>query len=386
MISLLLVVLATPPPPSAAYVQIQNQGVAQGYARVVNCSGSGVTCTVDANNNATFAITSSGASTLPGGSVPQLQFNADGGAFGGVSNITSDGVHEIRASEVTPSAPAAGSLQFDYAPAVGWPQAPTRIDAFMGLPISEGMYRSAILSTFGTKANWLAQCHIHDGWGITAVAVHSGEFATLSTQASSNPLLGWDAGSFLSRQRRSSYQSGTGPVAFASIFSPNFTSWRGTSAGAGGFILWTRFGIESNLLSQYTFVGMAGQTGNFGTFPSNIGNTMYIGADNGQSTLHVCSSGTTPPATCTDLGASFPATTIGATYDVWLAAAPNASSFGYYLERLDSAASTWGTVSSSLPDRTAQLAWHTSMGTGIDAGSSNSVRVDFGGMCLWDNW
>lgn len=86
MTALVLLLLAAPPPPSAAYVQIQNQGVSKGYARTINCSGSGVTCSVDTTNVATFSVTST-ASDAGGLSVviPKCDagyvVDADGGAF-----------------------------------------------------------------------------------------------------------------------------------------------------------------------------------------------------------------------------------------------------------------------------------------------------------------
>lgn len=64
MTPLLAILAATPP--SSAYVQVRNQGADAGYARVINCTGGGISCSVDSTTNlATFSV--SGSSPLPDG-------------------------------------------------------------------------------------------------------------------------------------------------------------------------------------------------------------------------------------------------------------------------------------------------------------------------------
>ena len=109
---------------------------------------------------------------------------------------------------------------------------------------------------------------------------------------------------------------------------------------------------------------------------------IYFGCNNGDSNLSICSNDNSGTATCNTLGASFPCTTSGAWYDFWLAAAPNDSSIKYRVDRLDSAASTSGSVTSDLPRNTVQMNWQ-EFGDTADGGQA--IVLGFFGVCFAAN-
>ena len=87
----LLVLLLAVTPPSGAYVQIRNQGVDAGYARIINCSGTGISCTVDSVWNL-VTVTVSATASDGGGSVGPFcssgyVITSDGGAWYCVNDI-----------------------------------------------------------------------------------------------------------------------------------------------------------------------------------------------------------------------------------------------------------------------------------------------------------
>ena len=83
---MMLALLLAAAPPSGAYIQLDNQGTRLGAFREVNCSGTGITCSLDAGSGfATFSVT---ATTSDGGSsvaVPNCDAGyvntSDGGSF-----------------------------------------------------------------------------------------------------------------------------------------------------------------------------------------------------------------------------------------------------------------------------------------------------------------
>ena len=70
---MILALLLAATPPSQAYLEIRQNEVSKGYARIINCSGSGVTCAVNtATAEATLTVSASSSDAGSGG-------NWDGG-------------------------------------------------------------------------------------------------------------------------------------------------------------------------------------------------------------------------------------------------------------------------------------------------------------------
>jgi hypothetical protein len=116
---------------------------------------------------------------------------------------------------------------------------------------------------------------------------------------------------------------------------------------------------------------------------------VYFGSNSADTNLSICANDNVTTATCTDLGASFPTKLQGAAYDLFIWAAPNASSIGYAISRLDSAASTYGTISNNqadggtdLPRNTVPLGYDIFMANGATASIG---RLWFAGVVVCSN-
>lgn len=145
-----------------------------------------------------------------------------------------------------------------------------------------------------------------------------------------------------------------------------------------GFHASIKFGFSSAWATPDVFVGLAPtQLGSAGT-PSALANSVYVGCDEGESTLRVASNDATGSATKhADLGASFPCTTSGATYWVQFYATPGDTAIDYRVERLDSAATASGTISSDLPSSATALLLQAVANTGATAVASSLDFIHF---------
>lgn len=322
---------------------------------------------------------------LPGGMPSNVQYNIDGGNFGGISNVNSDGTHLVITAETSlAGVPGAGKDTIQtWAPDTAFPGIPFQIDgAFGAIPLG-------ILTNFGqgTAANtWTFYCARMPNYNVSPVGTNG----TALTATQWNSFGGWTNAGLINRIPWVQTSQGGSANAVGSLIQPNKGPWRGNTAGAGGFLLWTRVALHlANLHTRYMF-GLQATLGAFNNEPSVVTNTVYFGADNGasgQTTMHVCSNDTSGSATCTDLGSNYPTTTADAIYDLWLAAAPNSSTIEYYINRLDVANSTQGTISSDLPQNTVQLSFiaEVNVADGGVVGGSGATTY-FNGMCLAYNY
>jgi hypothetical protein len=315
-----------------------------------------------------------------GGSSPQVQYN-NSGALGGISKLTSDGTRINVTGELAhPTAPAAGALHYDWVPDAGFVQFPFTSDAFMGAAVPHG-----ILDAFTTGqggSNWTWQCS----------RTVANNIATLYGQApgqvgwgSAGPA--WSSANLLGRINWESGSSGTVATSGQSLNEGTAaTVWRGNTAGAGGFIFWTRVALHTTGPHERLFFGLQTTTAFGNVEPSSLSDAVYFGADNGaggtSANFQVCSNDNSGSATCNDLGSNFPTQTSDAIYDFWLVAGPNASGIAYYAQRLDSEGVATGLLTQDLPRNTIQLRWLDQLGP---ADGGVSLVGYFHAACLAEN-
>jgi len=314
----------------------------------------------------------------PGGSPPQVEFN-NGGSFGGVGNVTSDGVHEIDLTEQTiPSAPGSGVMQFVWSPDGGAPF-PLEMSAYWGIPMPKGL-----LGQFGLMSGggWEVTCSTANGFGNSGFTVGYNPIGVspFISQNGSITALPWSSGSLIGRQRANKFSESTGAqnIVTGPIYTGALHMWRGNTAGAGGFMFWTRFAIDTmGAVAQGTGI-MAGVTGSTVAptvvWLSNLPNVFFIGANRGDTVLSVCSDDNGGAGVCTQLVGStgtMPFYVNGAMYDVWIYTPPNANRIDYCVHRMDVENWACGSVFTPLPQNTVQLTWTVSMVSG-DGGQATS--------------
>jgi hypothetical protein len=131
--------------------------------------------------------------------------------------------------------------------------------------------------------------------------------------------------------------------------------WFGNASGLGGFEVEFWHGIEATHTSISFAAGLFNATAlaalSGGADPSSKINCILMGADQADTNMQIMHNDGSGTCTKVPLGASFPKTA-GVMYYVKFSAASNSSSVDYTVERLDSAASASGTLSSDLPGNT----------------------------------
>lgn len=287
-----------------------------------------------------------------------------------------------------PAAPAVNqttmfALQFD----AGMPALPYNINNYFGTSIMpQGL--PGWFTYYSTTTHWSPSCWLPEGFGaVTVNLFNTAQQQNVGNAASAS----WASTSLLTRHRTLRLSTVAGANLNAGMKAATATQrvWRGNTANAGGWIMWTRYAITTNQNHTRQMVGLLNST----TFPavtaepSSLSDTVYVGCDSGASAsatnLSICSNDNSGSATCNTLGASFPCDAVNNIfYDVWITAAPNASSIEYYVERLDSAANAAGSITSDLPRNTVQLNPIALTNT-ADGGSA--LSIDWAGTCILAN-
>lgn len=326
-------------------------------------------------------------SPVAGGSPPQVQWNSSG-LLAGMTNYQSDGTRPLVVAETAiPATPASKALHFNLAVGdAGFPF-PVTLDSMFTVPVPVGI--RSLWASHSTSYTLHYMSHFLPIWGGTSAnTADNGTGQALTFNDTSNNTIAWDSTTWKGRQKMTGLTSGTSGNNIASLRDSNRHSWLGNASGAGGFVFRLRTCIASANVHQRSFFGLAALTTDFVATlePSQQVNSIYFGCDNGaaaQTTLRVCSNDNTGSATCSgSLGASFPCQTNPACYDFWFTAKPNASVVHYFVERLDSAASAEGDITSDLPQNTVQLSMHSYMNS-ADAGVA--VRQDWVAFETLDN-
>lgn len=164
----------------------------------------------------------------------------------------------------------------------------------------------------------------------------------------------------------------------------NPAAYRGNAAGLGGFLVWTRVAIQTTVATQRSLIGLVSTSADIAnTEPSAQVDCVFAGNDTADANLSVMHNDATGTATKVDLGASFPAQTAGAVYDIYIYSAPNGSTIEYAVQRLDSAAFTTGTLSTNLPTNTVLLYIQTHINNGATAATT---RLYHGPFWVWKTY
>lgn len=168
----------------------------------------------------------------------------------------------------------------------------------------------------------------------------------------------------LTSTRRTSLSSGASAGTVARVNNTSLELWRGNAAGLGGFTVIFRFGLNTTVTGNRSFVGLIDNT----TPPSNLDLTtntatarigMVINVNTGNWQFATNTSGASP--TLTDLGANFAVNTTDL-LELKMVAAANASSVTYTVTNVSTGNTTSATVSSNLPASTSflvMLSWIT---------------------------
>lgn len=141
---------------------------------------------------------------------------------------------------------------------------------------------------------------------------------------------------------------------------------RGDAAPKGGFYWDYTFSTASTTANQRGFWGLWAQAAVFGTTqdPDAMTDCFGVGWRSADTNVQAFTNDSSSTVTATDLGASFPANSTDAVYQVILYAAPSASTIYYVVRRLDTAAVAAGSFSSNLPTSTTYLGFHVGMNNG----------------------
>lgn len=228
---------------------------------------------------------------------------------------------------------------------------------------------------FGNKAAlWTAQ---GNGTNVTLIGFGNSTTGTAQTRnvATTN---------FSSQQRRLAYQSQNSAGSSCGTRHAALQFWRGNAANRGGFFYVARFVLDTVTAAFRWFVGFTDFTTVISSVnPSTLLNMVGFGIDSGQANVRFFHNDAAGTATAIDLGASFPAGTVGAVYEARIYCAPNGATIGYSLERLDVAAFTEGSVNADIPANTVLLSPHMWMNNGGVAGQvvlaviSQYLETDF---------
>lgn len=196
--------------------------------------------------------------------------------------------------------------------------------------------------------------------GATTVLSVSGTTTPTAVGTVSHPVLA--AGSLRASTRRAIVTSAATANSASELRAITTRCWRGDAAGLGGFFMTMRFGASSAVAGQRLICGLTSSTGATSTSqsPSSLTSCVFVGNDSGDANLQVMHNDGSGTCTKIDLGASFPvpSSSNNALYEVVFFAAPNGSTIGYRVTRLDGAGVASGTLSTDLPPSTTFLAPH----------------------------
>jgi hypothetical protein len=280
------------------------------------------------------------AQLLAGGSAGQVQYN-NGGPFGGAAKLSIDagGYPNLgEASTVNPAVPAAGSTIF----------AKYRAGRRMAAQISpNGVSYTLQPSLWGNKIGWWSA--LGNGLVVSAININNNTTGTATARNVATT-------TYATSLRQIAYVSAAGAGSSAGTRHGAAQFYTGDVAGRGGFFYVARFVIDTVAAGMRWFIGLLNGIAVIGNVnPSSQLNLVGFGIDAGQTTVRFMNNDGVGVATATDMGASFPATTAGAVYEVRIFCPPNGGTISYSIERLDSAALIEGSVSADIPANTTLL-------------------------------
>lgn len=321
---------------------------------------------------ASYALTSGGGGGggTPGGSTGDLQYNAGGGSFGGVTNVE----HEN------------GNLRFNNTGSV--PNPATSGSNLYGLAVG-GRSMLAVIGPSGLSST--IQPHIGRnkialwqpaGNSTTITAIGSAALTATGTATAANVA----TTNRYTYQRRLEYLVTTAATTAVAGFrgAVAYNTIGGPSAGDGGFHFVCGWGPSTGVATATSrcFVGMGNSVAApTDVEPSTITNIVGVGWDAADTNIQFMYRGTGTIAKI-DLGASFPVPTVNNTsaYELILfSPAGTVQSVSYELNNLGTGAKAVGTVTTNLPTATTFLAPRGWMSVG---GTSSVIGIGLMGLYI----
>lgn len=320
--------------------------------------------------------TVSGGGGSPGGSTTQVQYN-NAGAFGGISQVETDGTQLIFVGTTThATAPAATKGILTAFQHYG-----ANAPAMLQLTTPEfgvDMHYSPAPFTRSDDSWW--GCVLPGASG-SATYTPTGR-AVAGSATGTAAAVAWAATDARTRQVWVQHPAAATANTNAGYRANVDYMWRGNAAGLGGFLWAGAFALPLVTATTRVFVGLKDATAVLTATadPNAALDTVYFGCNAADSNLSICSNNNSGTATCTTLGASFPCHTNNAAYDVAFWASPNASSIGYWIRHLTAGTEATGSLTTDLPRNTVALGWDFNVNTGSTA---SAVQIHVGGSCWY---
>lgn len=306
----------------------------------------------------------------PGGAVDQVQVNNGAGAFAGLANVKGHG-GDLILTGVTPTTPPAGAIKLFVKNNAGRMLAAIVGPSGLDVSLQSHLGRNKI-------GRWMP--------GGNATTAPLGDGITAPTATGTATARSVATTNMLTSMRRLGYVSAATAAALCGVRTGVAQFWRGNSANLGGFHFIARFAVSdaATVAAARMFVGFSGTVAApTNVEPNTINNSVGIGQISTSTNLQIITRDATAAQTI-DLGLNFPCNTLSAdVYELALFAAPNGSTIGYRVERLNTGAVSEGTLSTNLPVATTLMGitmWRTNNATPLAVGFdlvSMYVETDF---------
>lgn len=243
-----------------------------------------------------------------------------------------------------PGAPAAGKMRF-YAKNIGGRSMPKFVGASgLDVPIQPAIFSNGVMMVAP---------------GLTTAFSYIGMGALTAVGTVSHPTL--SSADLRQQTRRGIITSAATANSASEARHAVLSCWRGDGAGLGGFFFTTRFAMSSTTALQQCAVGLFDVTTAIATtaVPSALLNCIFVGNDSADTNMQLMHNDGAGACTKIDLGASFPANTPTAVYELILFARPNdTSKVSYRVTNLTNGAVATGDITTNLVATSTFLAFH----------------------------
>ena len=294
------------------------------------------------------------------------------------ATITTQGYLSLKDSGSIPAIPQSGSLTLfveDHAGRV--------LPAVIGPSGVDYNLQAALYGN--TNYMWLASTGttLAINWGTAWTALNSGTGAAQShpTKSSTNAM---------TSMNRANFGTGTTATGVSGIRSTNTVAWLGNSSGLGGFLFFSRFGVETVSGTYRAFIGLSTNTTVLGAAvePSNgLIHSIFLSKDTTDTNWQVVTRNSTTGGTNgvnynkIDTGI---AVTAGQVLDLYIHSAPNSQSVKFHIKNGVTGAELYSsgslTVTGTLPGNTqflySQIQMVSTTGTTAKLMALNRIYVE----------